>query len=148
MNAVAMSPYRNRERLVDFDHMLGSWFSPVTRQVNTAQVTSPKIDIVETGAGFELQADLPGVREEDISVSVKEGVLSIEANPEEKVAEEKEQKTVIASERRTGKYYRSLKLGAMIDESAISAEYVNGVLTLTLPKSAKAESKKIQINAH
>ncbi|NKB64415.1 MAG: Hsp20 family protein [Gammaproteobacteria bacterium] len=147
MNALAMYPSRSRERFVDFDQMLGSWFSPQARRVQVDQPNSPKIDIVETDKGFELMADLPGVKEEEISVNVKEGVLIIEANPEDKPVEEGEQKSVIARERKTGKYYRALKLGAIIDESSIRAEYVNGVLTLTLPKSAKAEPQKIAINA-
>ena len=152
MNTRVVSPYRNQTRLVDFDQLMSRFFSPVHYQTNQDEPEKkcrPKMDITETETGFELKADLPGVSNEDINVSVKENVLTIEAQLKD-VAQEEDAKTqtVISKERNTSGYYRSLRLGSSVDESQIKANFSNGVLTLALPKVAKAETKKIPVSAH
>ena len=147
MNTVALSPYRGHGQLTDFDRVLGRFFAPTNSYASEKTTASPSLDIVETPTHFEVKTDLPGIKEEDISISVEDRVLVIEAESVADAVEEKDRK-VIVSERRTGKYHRSLKLGTVVDESAIKADFVNGVLTLTLPKIARAEVRKVAINAH
>ena len=152
MNTRVVSPYRNPTRLVDFDQLMNRFFSPVHYQTNQDEqekMCRPSMDITETETGFELKADLPGVSNEDINVSVKENVLTIEAEVKNEAQEENAKtQTVISKERNTRGFYRSLRLGSSVDESQIKANYSNGVLTLELPKVAKAETKKIPVVAH
>lgn len=98
------------------------------------------VDIKETDKGFSLKADFPGLKKEDVNVSVDNGVLTISAEHKEE-KEEKEKGRVIRQERRYGKYSRSFSLGTGIDERAISAHFADGVLTLDIPKAAPHEVK-------
>ena len=79
---------------------------------------------------YEITADLPGVDKDDLSVTLDNGVLTIEASTEEEKTEEEDGK-VIRKERRSGKFMRSFNLGADVKESDINAKFKNGVLKLT-----------------
>lgn len=136
----------------DIDNLFSGLFAPVTRDRagnggGAAEVFMPALDIVETDAGYEVSADLPGVNKEDLSVHTKENLLIIEAQSRDESVE-KEGGKVIARERRSGKYRRALRLGDAVDESAISARYHDGVLKVTLPRAAKAASKKVEVEVH
>ncbi len=96
---------------------------------------SPRVDIVEKDEAFEVTADLPGVKKEDIKLSCQQGVLSIEASIETKNETEKEGK-VVHSERYSGKMSRSFTLGNNINVEEISADFADGVLTVVVPKLA------------
>lgn len=96
---------------------------------------SPRVDIVEKDQAFEVTADLPGVKKEDIKLSCQQGVLSIEASIETKNETEKEGK-VVHSERYSGKMSRSFTLGNNINVEEISADFADGVLTVVVPKLA------------
>lgn len=109
---------------------------PETRQ----EQGLPAVDIKETDKGFTLKADFPGVRKEDISVTVDNSVLTLGAEYKDE-KEEREKGKVIRQERRYGKYTRSFSLGSGIDEKGITAQYEDGVLTLDIPKAAPEQPK-------
>lgn len=107
----------------------------------------PATDITETDDAYEVVAELPGISKEDIKVSIKDGVLTINAEREQK-QEEKDKKAsgrVIRQERHYGKYVRSLRLGGDIKEAEIQAAFDNGVLKLTLPKVPDTEPRRLDI---
>ena len=93
------------------------------------------VDVKDEGDHYLLQADLPGVKREDVHIDVEDGVLTISAewNSEEK---EKKHKDYIMNERRSGIASRSFSL-ENVKENEISAEYKDGVLSLTLPKQTE-----------
>jgi len=101
-----------------------------------------RADIRDNGESFLLEAELPGFRKEDIALDVHEGVLTIAAKHED-TAEEKSG-TYLRRERRTGSFTRKFDISG-IDESAITAAYQDGILTLTLPKQAPAVPERRQI---
>ena len=103
----------------------------------------PAIDVQEDDAAYSLQADLPGVAPEDLDVSVREGVLSIEGR-RESVTEEGEGKTHLF-ERRFGSFRRAFTLPGEVDVDAIEARHEHGVLTIRIPKRAASQPKKIEI---
>lgn len=109
-------------------------------------VFAPRVDIKESDGHYEVTADLPGVKKDDISVTLENGVLTIAAETE-KVDEEKKDDRVIRRERQYGKFMRSFTVGD-IDESKITAKFEDGVLRLTTPKedSAAAESRRIEVH--
>jgi HSP20 family protein len=131
----------------DFDGLVNGFLSPVRRiDTNQGQVI-PAMDIVENEEGYVVKADLPGIKKEDLNVTVKDNLLNIEAGSSSEEVE-KEGESVIKLERRSGKYQRSLRLGKTINESAIKAQYVDGVLTLTLPRAEAEKSRKIEVAVH
>jgi len=103
-----------------------------------------RADIRENDKAYTVYAELPGIKKEDIQISIDGDQLSItaEARREQGV---KDGERVLRSERYTGKFHRAFALGSTIDESAASARYVDGVLELTLPKKTAAAAKRITI---
>lgn len=102
------------------------------------------VDIKETDKGFTLKADFPGLKKEDISVTVDNSVLTLSAEHKEE-KEEKEKGKVIRQERRYGKYTRSFSLGSGIDEKGITAQFEDGVLTLDIPRAEPHQPKSLNI---
>lgn len=100
----------------------------------------PPVDISESDKRFVLKADFPGMKKEDINVSVVNNTLTLSAEHKEE-QEQKKEGRVVRRERRYGRYSRSFTLGQDIDEDKIEATYDNGVLTLVLPKAEKKESR-------
>ncbi|HLI14340.1 MAG TPA: Hsp20/alpha crystallin family protein [Alphaproteobacteria bacterium] len=105
----------------------------------------PKVDVSETKDGFEIEAELPGVDEKDIAVSLKDGVLIITG--EKKAEREEKKKDYYLSERSYGSVRRAFELPDSVEEDKISAKFEKGVLSITLPKSkeAKTAEKRISI---
>lgn len=106
---------------------------------------APRLDVIERDNEYVVKTDLPGVKKDDIEVSLENGVLTISAETKSET-EEKEGERVIRQERRYGKYVRSLRLGTEIDEKKIKAAYKDGVLELTLPKAEEVKPKKISVD--
>ena len=111
---------------------------------SNATLSAFRADIRDLDDKFVLEAELPGFNKEDISLDLKEGILTIKA--EHKEAQEQKQGEYIRRERRTGSFARSFDVSG-IDESGISAAYKNGILEVTLPKQAPVvpESRQIDI---
>ncbi|WP_250441711.1 Hsp20/alpha crystallin family protein [Caballeronia sp. AZ1_KS37] len=104
-----------------------------------------KIDVSETDASYQVKAELPGVEKKDIDVKLDRSTVSIHAKSERN-KEVKEGERVIRRERYAGEVSRTFSLGSEIDEAGASALYQDGILTLTLPKKAPADQKRLQIN--
>jgi HSP20 family protein len=103
-----------------------------------------KIDVKENGDNIVVQAELPGVSKDAIDVSVDNNVLTISAQVSQYDADEENDK-VIHSERYYGAVMRSIALPAEVAIDDASAKYQDGILVLTLPKTAKDAKRKISI---
>jgi HSP20 family protein len=103
-----------------------------------------KLEISETDKAYAVKADVPGVKKEDIQVSIDGNQVSISAEVKQE-KEEKEGKKLVRSERYYGRQFRSFTLAQDIDETKSEAEYSDGVLKLTLPKKGGTETKKLAI---
>lgn len=104
---------------------------------------NPAVDIVEEAERFLIKADLPGVKQEEISINVKDGSLILSGKREEK-REEKQEKSYYC-ERRYGSFHRSFKLGDTVDMDKIEAKYDSGVLTVLLPKKEETKPRQIEV---
>lgn len=104
-----------------------------------------KMDVTENDKAYTVKAELPGVRKEDIQVSIDGNTVSISAEVK-KESEQKEGEKVLRSERYYGRVARSFSLGSDIDEANASAKYTDGVLELVLPKKAAATAKRLTIS--
>ena len=101
-----------------------------------------RVDVSDQGDHFLLEADLPGMKREDVHIDVEENVLTISAEVNQCRDESREH--YVYNERRCGKFQRSFTLNG-IDETQISAEYVDGVLKLKMPKLAQETKNSRQI---
>lgn len=123
-----------------FDNFFGS--------LGTITPTGFKIDVKENNEAYDLTAELPGMKQEDIELTVHDGALSIIANMKTQSSEEKD--NYVYSERRSGTYQRSFNLEG-INEENIAASYEDGLLHVHLPKLKKSEQldtpRKIAIGA-
>ena len=103
-----------------------------------------KMDVRENDSAYTVHADIPGVKKDDIHVSIEGNQVSISAETQS-TKEEKEGEKVLRSERYVGKIARSFTLAHDIDEAQAQAKYSDGVLELTLPKKAANSAKKLTI---
>jgi HSP20 family protein len=106
-------------------------------------------DVAETDDTVKITADLPGLTEKDVDVTLAEGVLTIKGERKTEKKSDEKNKHYRRIERSYGAFERAMSLPTDVDESKISADFKNGVLELTLPKKpeAKKKAKKIQVKA-
>ena len=103
----------------------------------------PAIDVYEEGDNIIVKAEVPGVKKEDISVSLNGDILTISGKSEEEKEVKKE--NFYRKEIRSGTFSRSITLPAQIDKDKVKASYKDGVLQLTLPKSPEEKKKEVKI---
>jgi HSP20 family protein len=107
------------------------------------QSWSPSVDVIESEDAIELKADLAGMEPADISIEVRDNVLTVSG--ERRFQEEVKKDRYYRIERRYGSFSRSLTLPQAVDEDGIKARYANGLLEVTVPKAAIANPKKITV---
>jgi len=104
----------------------------------------PQVDIYEFGDSIKLWADMPGVKEGDVNITLKDGVLTITGTVSTKVYEKL---SPLYTEYNVGNYFRQFELNEDIDDQRIAALMKNGVLELTLPKGERAQPRQIEVKA-
>ncbi|MEJ2656935.1 MAG: Hsp20/alpha crystallin family protein [Desulfobacterales bacterium] len=111
-------------------------------QTRPGSIFTPNVDIFETDHDITLLADMPGVSTENLTIDLRENVLTLtgEVAPFEGANEED-----ILIEYEIGKYYRQFNLSSVIDQSKIDAKLNDGVLRLTLPKVEEATPRRIEV---
>ena len=118
-------------------------FHEVTTGMGMAEVM-PHMDVAETEANITVTAELPGMEEKDVEVTLADNVLTIRG--EKKVEREEKGETRHVMERATGMFARTIEMPAGMDPAAVKATMDKGVLTVTLPKpAAAAEPRKIEV---
>lgn len=114
-----------------------------TRRQPYEMAWAPAIDMVEKKDSYVVTADLPGVKKEDIKISVKEDILTIQG--ERKVEEEVKEANYYCCERSYGAFHRSIELPSSVKEKEVKAEFKDGMLHINLPKEEKPTEKAITI---
>ncbi len=104
---------------------------------------SPQVDIAETPEAFTIKAEIPEVNKDDVKISIDHGVLTLEGT--RKQEKEEKNKTFHRIERYYGRFSRSFSLPENVDSAGVKAAFKDGMLTLTLPKSARSEPKAIEV---
>lgn len=139
-----MSNLIRRDPLEDF--FRGFFVRPVDIGSSGMSTEAPqmRVDVKETTDGYDVHAELPGMKKEDIHVHIDGPVVSISAERKQE-NEVKEGERVLRTERYFGKVARSFQLGQDIDEARASAKFNDGVLELSLPKKAEAQAKRLTI---
>lgn len=108
-------------------------------------VWNPAVDLFEDKDNVTVKAELPGMKKEDIQVSLEAGVLSISG--ERKSEKKAEDSAARRTERFTGRFERTLALPSVVKADQVQANYKDGILTITLPKAEEAKARQITINA-
>lgn len=103
----------------------------------------PSMNVLEKEDGFEVSLDIPGISPKDVSIEVHEGRLTVSGKRE--FDHDDAESAYHRIERRRGEFERSLQLPQDVDEDNIAAEYVDGVLTLRLPKCEQAQPRQIPV---
>jgi HSP20 family protein len=108
---------------------------------------SPRVDVKDEEKRFLVTAEIPGMTEEDIDVSLDENVLTLQGERKSEHKEEDKDKGYFRSEISYGSFYRTIPLSAEVDEDKVEADYKDGMLKVTLPKKegAAKKSRKISI---
>lgn len=124
---------------------LGRMFDMAPAVRTEFTVPMPAVDVSEDAAGYTITAELPGLEEKDVEVTLRDDVLTIKG---EKTAEtEKTEKNTYLSERSYGAFQRAFVLPAGVDAEKITASVAKGVLTVMVPKTAPAQTKTIEVKA-
>mgnify|MGYP001445940108 FL=1 len=146
MALVRWDPFRELEEVSD---RLNRMFArPATRAANGKETMIvadwvPSVDISESEGEYQIKAEIPDVKKEDVKVTLEDGVLTIQG--ERKQEKEEKGKKYHRIERSYGSFVRTFSLPDVIDEDKVKAEFKDGVLNLHLPKSEKAKPKAIDV---
>ncbi len=112
---------------------------------SAAGAFSPALDVEEDENQFTLYVELPGVKAEDVEVSLEENVLTIAG--ERRFYDEKPAEGFRRIERHFGRFHRSVRLPDRVDADGVAAAYSDGMLSVTVPKAEEAKPRRIQIQA-
>jgi HSP20 family protein len=121
-----------------------SEIEPFRRFGRTFEAELPNVDMTETAEAYSLTAEMPGLEEKDVDVTLTDDMLTVSGEKKEEWTEE--EKDYHFSERRYGAFKRSFRLPASVAADKISASLKKGVLTVTLPKSEEAKKKVKKID--
>ena len=121
-------------------------FSNVPTKKGTAvRARTPVTDVSETDTAYLVEAELPGILKEDLDVTINDGYLLIEAKKKD-YAGNSGKSRVIRQESSIGKFARSLRLGHDVNEQEVTAQYLDGLLKVTLPKIEETQPRKVEVN--
>ena len=132
--------YLRSDYFDNFGDVFNGFFRPPLTHRSVRKARIPAVDVAETDTAYQVKAELPGIRKEDLDVTVDDGVLTIKAEHNDN-QEQTENGQLIRQERSYEKFARSLRLGANVDEETITAEYRDGVLHITLPKAKEVQPR-------
>lgn len=142
---VAEDPFTAMRREMDrmFEEMTKSF--SLARPAFGLGVMAPRVDMRETDTAVEIQAELPGVTEQDIEVQLADGILTLKG--EKKQEREEKEKGYYLMERSYGSFLRQIPIPVEVEEDKVEAKFDKGVLSIILPKKPEAQTKtkKIEI---
>jgi len=146
MTLVRWDPFRELEDVSDRLNQMFHRSAPARTNGKETMVVAdwaPSVDVSETEGEYQIKAEIPDVKKEDVKVTLEDGVLTIQG--ERKQEKEVKGKRYHRVERSYGRFARSFTLPDVIDEEKVKAEFKDGILHLALPKSEKAKPKAIEV---
>ena len=129
----------------ELNRLFGRTFGVEGGDEMRAAAWMPPVDVAETQNRFVITAELPGMRPEDVDISVENSVLRIQG--ERRFYQERNEEDFHRIERRFGSFARSITLPSTADPEGIRASFDAGVLTIEVPKKEEAKPKKIEVKA-
>lgn len=104
---------------------------------------NPAVDVIENEDSFVIEAELPGMKKDEIKISLTNDVLIVQG--EKKIEKQEKKKNYHRTERSYGSFSRTFSLPGNVKSDKVDAEFNNGVLTITIPKSEEAKPKQIDV---
>lgn len=146
-NITRFDPFSELTRFDPFGDLDNMFKGFVMRPVFQGATAAPqmKLDVTEDDKAYTIKAEIPGVKKEDIHISVDGNLVSISAEVK-KETEKKEGKKVVHSERYFGQVSRSFTLAKEVEQAKASAKYTDGVLEAVLPKKQGTPAKQISVS--
>lgn len=131
------------------ESMFEDFFAPAAQAAALSRwpeegITSPRLNVTENDKSFMVQAEMPGVKKEDVKVAIDHQRVTIEAETHHE-EEQREGESVVYAERTARKFMRSFLLPTDVDDTSADAKLEDGVLTLTLPKKQGSSAKRLTI---
>lgn len=133
------------DRMLTLNRALDEAFTGSAQLNEAARLWVPAIDLIEKKDSYVLRAELPGVERSNIGITLEKNVLTISGEKAPIVEGHDEEVRVFAAERVSGGFSRSLRMPDHIDSDRIEAEYRDGLLTITVPKAAVAQPRRIEL---
>jgi HSP20 family protein len=127
-----------------FDELLRGFFVRPVSFDNHGTPAQFRVDVTENENAYTLRAEIPGVKKDDINITIDGDQVAISAESKNE-KDVKDGERLLRAERYYGKVYRAFTLGQPVDESGTTAKYTDGVLELMLPKKAAVSAKRISI---
>jgi len=142
----AWDPFRQLSSLRDeIDRLFESPLSNLTERTQPfLSGWLPAVDLAQDKDNITVRAELPGMKKEEIEISLHDGVLTLSG--ERKVEQKHEEAEACRSERFLGRFHRTLPLPASVEADKAKASYKDGILTVVLPKAEEAKPKQIEVN--
>jgi HSP20 family protein len=138
------APFNELSRLRrEIDRLFEDPFAWATATTSFFEGWTPKVDVYEDRDKITVQAELPGMKKEEIELSVHNNVLTISG--ERKQEQERKEGETYRSERYVGRFQRSVTLPQPVDAAKVDARYKDGILTVTCPKTEEAKRRQIEI---
>lgn len=129
----------------DINRFFDQWYRPARYRAEGETLDwIPVVDILEADGHVEIRAEMPGLSEQEVQVSVTDDVLTLKGEKTQE-SEDKDQK-YHRVERSYGRFQRSFTLPANLDPEDIKAKFTHGVLTVSIPKAKEVEPKEVQIS--
>ncbi len=125
----------------DLNRMFRQFFGDADAPL--AGAFSPALDVKESDDGFTLHVELPGVKAEDVEVSLEDNVLTVSG--ERSFYDETDAEGYRRVERRFGKFHRAVRLPDRVSPDKVEATYADGILTITVPKAEEAKPRRITV---
>ena len=138
-----LMPWTGGSLRKEMERLFDRFFEPA--EMPTLGDWSPTVDVSEDKDTITIKAELPGVEQKDIAVSLQDGMLSIKG--EKRAESEEKDKRYHRVERSYGAFYRSIQLPSAVDAGKVAATFKDGVVTITLPKAPEAKGTTIPIKA-
>ncbi len=138
MNLVRKSPHQLHHFFDDFFHDAFS-----TNEISNQKISPIKIDLYEEADGYILEAEMPGFKNDEVKIEVKDGILKLEA--EKNIEEEKKEKNYFYKERRYGKFQRTFHLQNLVDEEKIGAKLKDGILRVEMHKKEEKKARGVTV---
>jgi HSP20 family protein len=146
-NLQVFRPVRDLFKLSDeLDRFMWGFNRRGLEEEETGTSWYPAVDVAEDENALKIHAELPGLKKDDVKISVKDGVLTLRG--ERKFEEEKKKDNYYRIERSYGLFARSFSLPTTVDASKIQASMKDGVLELTIPKKPEAKEREIAVEVH
>jgi HSP20 family protein len=146
MNLVKLDPIKELEDVSTRLNRMFERFPPRAesgREMLSVADWAPSSDITETDAAYLIKAEIPGVKKEDVKVTLQDGILTMQG--ERKQEKEEKSKKFHRVECSYGSFMRSFRIPDDADENSVKAEFKDGMLNVTLAKSAKAKARSIDV---